>query len=91
MTFKLSKKTAATTVSNLLQPSDQVTHLIGDLDELALRKISGGVFGVAFVLEHVSPQSPHGVGIEGVITADDGDVFDHRLSDDQPIEWIAVM
>ena len=71
--------------------SDRVTDLIGDLAELALREISGGAFGVAFVLEHVSPQSPHGVGIEGVITADDGDVFDHRLSDDQPIEWIAVM
>ena len=27
--------------------------LTGDLAELALRKISGGVFGVAFVLEHL--------------------------------------
>ncbi len=71
--------------------SDRITDLIGDPDEFALRKISGGVFGVAFVLEHVSPQSPHGVGIEVVIAADDGDVFDHRLSDDQPIERIAVM
>lgn len=61
------------------------------VDEVALREVSGGVFGVAFVLEHVSPQSLHGVGIKFFITADDGDVFDHRLSDDQPIEWIAVM
>ena len=33
--------------------SDRVRDLIGDLDELALRKNSGGVFGVAFVLEHL--------------------------------------
>lgn len=71
--------------------ADRITDLIGDLDEHALPKMSGGVFGVAFVLEHVSPQSSHVVRIEGVITADDGDVFDHRLSDDQPIERIAVM
>ena len=32
---------------------NRVTDLIGDLDELALCKISGGVFGVAFVLEHL--------------------------------------
>jgi predicted Rdx family selenoprotein len=30
-----------------------IADLIEDLDELALRKISGGVFGVAFVLEHL--------------------------------------
>ena len=28
-------------------------NLTGDLAKLALRKISGGVFGVAFVLEHL--------------------------------------
>src|SRR2546426_221582 len=32
---------------------DRVRDLIGDFDELALRKSSGGVFGVAFVLEHL--------------------------------------
>ena len=37
----------------LLQTSNRVRDLVRDLDELALGEVFGGVFGVAFVLEHL--------------------------------------
>ena len=41
-------------VDGFHRPSpDRVVDLVRDLNELALREVSGGVFGVAFVLEHL--------------------------------------
>jgi hypothetical protein len=39
----------------------------------------------------LSPKTFHRVVVESSISADDGNLFDYRLRNDEPVKWVTMM
>ena len=61
---------------------------------LSARRTAGGIERERLPTDRVKASSPdplHAVAVEGLVSADDGEILEQGLRDDQTVEGIAVM